>query len=49
MEQIADTIGFITKGTLIEETPLSDLQEKYPAGLEKYFMEKREEHYDKII
>lgn len=49
MEQTADTIGFITKGTLIEETPLSDLQEKYPAGLEKYFMEKREEHYDKII
>lgn len=44
IEQIADTIGFITKGQLIEETPLSELQERYPIGLEKYFMEKREEY-----
>lgn len=44
IEQIADMIGFITKGRLVEETPLKDLQERYPAGLEKYFMEKREEY-----
>lgn len=41
IEQIADTIGFITKGRLIEETPLSQLQKRYPTGLEKYFMEKQ--------
>ena len=44
VEQVADTIGFITKGRLVEETPLSELQERYPTGLEKYFMEKREEY-----
>lgn len=44
IEQVADTIGFITKGRLIEETPLSQLQKQYPDGLEKYFMEKREEY-----
>lgn len=42
VEQIADKIGFITKGQLIEEASLPELQKKYPAGLEKYFMEKRE-------
>lgn len=44
VEQVADTIGFITKGRLIEETPISKLQARYPSGLEKYFMEKREEY-----
>lgn len=44
VEQVADTIGFITKGRLIEETPLSELQKRYPNGLEKYFMKKREEY-----
>lgn len=44
IEQIADTIGFITKGRLVEETLLTDMQERYPDGLEKYFMEKREEY-----
>lgn len=44
VEQVADTIGFITKGRLIEETPLPELQKRYPTGLEKYFMEKRKEY-----
>lgn len=44
IEQVADTIGFITKGRLVEETPLFELQARYPTELEKYFMEKREEY-----
>ena len=43
IEQVADTIGFISKGGLLEETSLADLRERYPAGLEHYFMKKREE------
>lgn len=37
IEQIADTIGVIVDGTVIEEVALSDIKDKFPHGLEEYF------------
>lgn len=37
IEHIADTIGVIEKGHLIEEVDLKSIKMHYPDGLEKYF------------
>lgn len=37
IEQIADTIGVIVNGTVVEEVALSDIKDKFPNGLEEYF------------
>ena len=37
MEQIADTIGVISNGTILEEVNLVSLKEKHPDGLEDFF------------
>ncbi len=37
IEQIADTVGVIVSGTIVEETDLSKVRERYPTGLEDYF------------
>ncbi|MEN1762299.1 hypothetical protein AAIG11_17710 [Anoxynatronum sibiricum] len=34
---IADTIGVMVKGTIVEEVPLETIKNKYPNGLEDYF------------
>ncbi len=37
IEQIADTIGIISNGTIIEEVKLDSIKSKFPEGLEDYF------------
>ncbi|MED3993757.1 ATP-binding cassette domain-containing protein [Peribacillus frigoritolerans] len=37
IEHIADTIGVIVDGNIIEEVTLSSIKEQYPDGLEDYF------------
>lgn len=39
IEQIADTIGIIKDGTIIQEASMAQLRSAYPAGLEDYFMD----------
>lgn len=37
VEHVADTIGIIAKGKIIEEVTLSEVIQKFPNGLEDYF------------
>lgn len=37
VEQVADTIGVISNGTILEEVNLASINEKFPDGLEDYF------------
>ncbi|MGF7012176.1 ABC-2 type transport system ATP-binding protein [Lachnospiraceae bacterium PF1-22] len=37
IEHIADTIGVIVNGEIVEEAELGSIREKYPDGLEDYF------------
>ena len=37
IEHIADTIGVIVNGNIVQEVALSSIKEKYPNGLEDYF------------
>ncbi|WP_255259683.1 ABC transporter ATP-binding protein [Lentibacillus sp. CBA3610] len=37
VEHIADTIGVIADGTVVEEVDLNTIKNKYPDGLENYF------------
>ncbi|QGH32869.1 ATP-binding cassette domain-containing protein [Gracilibacillus salitolerans] len=37
MEHVADTIGIITNGTIVEEVNLKLIQREHPEGLENYF------------
>ncbi|WP_066193371.1 ABC transporter ATP-binding protein [Gracilibacillus timonensis] len=39
MEQVADEIGVIVDGQIIEEVPLSSIQQQFPNGLEPYFFD----------
>lgn len=39
MEQIADKIGFISDGTIVEEITKYEMQQRHPDGLEDYFMQ----------
>ena len=38
IEQTADRIGIIVNGTVVEETSAQDIKEKYPSGIEDYFL-----------
>jgi len=38
IEQIADRIGVIVDGTVVQEVDTKEIREKYPAGMEDYFM-----------
>mgnify|MGYP001233884611 CR=1 FL=1 len=38
IEQIADRIGFIVDGTIVEETTPYEIKKKHEAGLEDYFI-----------
>lgn len=38
IEQIADTIGVITNGTIIEEAEFATIKRAHPEGLEDYFL-----------
>jgi ABC-2 type transport system ATP-binding protein len=38
IEHIADTIGIIVEGTLVEEITLSEINSTHPKGLEEYFI-----------
>lgn len=38
VEHIADKIGVISNGTIIQEVMLKDMKNSYPNGLEDYFM-----------
>lgn len=38
VEQIADQIGFIVDGTVIQEISPAKIKEKHPAGIEDYFI-----------
>lgn len=37
IQYIADTIGIMVNGTIVEEIPLETIKSKYPNGLEEYF------------
>lgn len=37
IEHIADTIGVLVDGSIVEEVALSDVKERFPNGLEDYF------------
>jgi ABC-2 type transport system ATP-binding protein len=37
IEHVADTIGVIVNGKIVEEAELADIQQKNPSGLESYF------------
>ncbi len=37
IQYIADTIGVMVKGTIVEEVPLETIKSEYPNGLEDYF------------
>lgn len=39
VEQIADRIGFIVDGIVVQEISPLEIRESYPAGLEDYFMQ----------
>lgn len=39
VEHIADTIGVLVNGTIIQEVPMAKLKAEYPSGLEDYFMD----------
>lgn len=39
IEQIADTIGVISEGTIIREVPMTQVKESFSAGLEDFFMD----------
>lgn len=38
IEQIADRIGVIFDGALIEEARMEEIRRRYPNGMEEYFM-----------
>lgn len=38
IEQVADTIGIISNGTIVEEANLEELRKQFPEGLEDYFI-----------
>ncbi len=38
IEHIADTIGVIANGTVVEEVALSTIKKQFPNGLEEYFL-----------
>ena len=38
VEQIADRIGFIVDGVVVQEISPLEIRENYPAGLEDYFI-----------
>ncbi|MDR1568056.1 MAG: ATP-binding cassette domain-containing protein [Streptococcaceae bacterium] len=40
IEYVADKIGVIVDGAIVEEVTLSSIREKYPEGLEEYFLSK---------
>lgn len=39
VEQIADRIGFIVDGIVVQEISPTEIKENNPAGLEDYFMQ----------
>lgn len=39
IEHIADKIGVIVDGRIVEEVTLSEIREKFPEGLEDYFFD----------
>ena len=38
IEQITDRIGVIVDGTIVQEMDIEEIREKYPSGMEDYFM-----------